>query len=105
MPFYSEDLTSLRDNPTQSIARSHDRISLDQWLFHGAMLSIDIVCDPCWHAFRRQCRRAQPICPGFEPADADHGCFAYVVFVILPIANQTRRKTTTLISTPRPRNC
>src|ERR1700675_1805582 len=45
--------------------------SLLHRLCHGATLSVDIHGDVCRCAFRRQRRRAQPISPGFEPADAD----------------------------------
>jgi hypothetical protein len=48
-PFNSEELTSWRDNPPIDSALASDRITLDQWLFHGAILSV--AFPSCCRAF------------------------------------------------------
>jgi hypothetical protein len=73
----SEKLTSRRDNPTTDSARTSDRITLGQWLFHGATPSIDAPRDAFWRIFSGQSRRAQQVSPRLDLADADSGGFAY----------------------------
>jgi hypothetical protein len=45
--FNSEDLTSRRDNPAIDSAPTSGRITPARWLFHGATLSVHILCDLC----------------------------------------------------------